>query len=191
MRPLFTVHAGEYLVGVHLQEKKLNVWIPAKDTGVDLLVTDRDNCQAVSLQVKYGKDFLYLKPSWRKAMRCQSWFTLDRVKLEKSPAEFWVFVLPGFESKKPDFVVIPKAELQRRMTEIPSHDGAKLQTYLCSTKSKRCWETRGLKISTMNQIVDGTYEDPIRDFTAYLNENGWAAVTEKLSGQLSSLAIAS
>jgi hypothetical protein len=41
MKPLFTIHAGEYLVGLHVQKSlKLNAWIPAKDTGIDLLVTD-------------------------------------------------------------------------------------------------------------------------------------------------------
>ena len=34
MRPLFTIHAGEYLAGLHVQKTlKLNAWIPAKDRG--------------------------------------------------------------------------------------------------------------------------------------------------------------
>ena len=35
--------AGEYLVGCHLKQnyKHVNVWIPSRDTGVDLLVSDR------------------------------------------------------------------------------------------------------------------------------------------------------
>ena len=43
MRPIFTVHAGEFLVGEHIEKKfpELNVWIPSKDTGVDLLVTNK------------------------------------------------------------------------------------------------------------------------------------------------------
>jgi len=47
MRPMFTIHAGEYLVGLHLQQRLgLNVWIPAKDTGIDLLVTGaRSRCK--------------------------------------------------------------------------------------------------------------------------------------------------
>jgi hypothetical protein len=36
----------------------VNVWIPTKDTGVDLLVSDRKNKKAVSLQVKFSRDFL-------------------------------------------------------------------------------------------------------------------------------------
>ena len=44
MRPLFTVHAGEFLVGQHIEGfKGKNVWVPTKDTGVDLLVTNSAN----------------------------------------------------------------------------------------------------------------------------------------------------
>src|SRR5262249_40876588 len=59
MRPLFTVHAGEYLVGAHIEQShpKWRVWMPTKDTGIDLLVTDVRNRRAVSLQVKFSKDF--------------------------------------------------------------------------------------------------------------------------------------
>jgi hypothetical protein len=60
MKPLFSVHAGEYLVGSHIEHRfrKVNVWVPAKDTGIDLLVTDRSNRRSASLQVKFSKDFL-------------------------------------------------------------------------------------------------------------------------------------
>jgi len=158
MRPLFTIHAGEYLVGVHIQKLKLNAWIPAKDTGIDLLVTDPKNHHAVSLQVKYGKDFLPEEkiPELRDKLRCLSWFTLNREKLDASEAEYWVFVLQGFKSESPDFVVIPTAELQRYMTEIHASDGAKIQIYLCATESKQCWEIRGLGNSVKFQIADGT-----------------------------------
>lgn len=83
MQPLFTIHAGEYLVGLCIQQRlKLNVWIPAKDTGIDLLVTDRENRRTVSLQAKYGKDFLpeEKNPELRDKLRCLSWFTLNRAK---------------------------------------------------------------------------------------------------------------
>lgn len=45
MRPLFTIHAGEYVVGEFIENNlgDLNVWIPAKDTGIDLLVTNKEN----------------------------------------------------------------------------------------------------------------------------------------------------
>jgi predicted helicase len=73
MRPLFTVHAGEYLVGAHIEWrfKRVNVWVPVRDTGVDLLVSDEWNRQTVSLQVKFSKDFLVTHhgPEFQKALR--------------------------------------------------------------------------------------------------------------------------
>ena len=89
MRPLFTIHGGEYLTGLYIQQKlKLNVWIPAKDTGIDLLVTDPKNRRSVSVQVKYGKDFLTGKPAaLRNKLRCLSWFTI-RNPPAVSPSKF-------------------------------------------------------------------------------------------------------
>ncbi|NWG86127.1 MAG: hypothetical protein HXY26_01205 [Hydrogenophilaceae bacterium] len=53
MRPLFTVHAGELLAGEYIERhfRNTNVWVPTKDTGTDLLVTDKKNQATVSLQV--------------------------------------------------------------------------------------------------------------------------------------------
>lgn len=177
MRPMFTIHAGEYLVGLYAQQRLgLNVWIPAKDTGIDLLVTDRENRRTVSLQAKYGNDFLPGKSAaLRESLRCLSWFTLDRAKLKDSPAEFWVFVLHSFKSK-PDFVVIPQAELHQRMTAL--HNERTLQIYFSSGRTF-CWETRGLK-DDMLQMKEGVRKNPLHDFTQYLNADGWAALTKKL-----------
>lgn len=48
MRPIFTDHASEYLLGRHIEKmfKSLNVWVPSKDMGVDLLVTGTSNKRA-------------------------------------------------------------------------------------------------------------------------------------------------
>jgi hypothetical protein len=177
---MFTIHAGEYLVGVHVQRLGLNAWIPAKDTGIDLLVTDRENRRTVSLQAKYGKDFLpeEKNPELREKLRCISWFTLNRAKLAASPAEFWVFVLHGFKSKVPDFMVIRTDELQQRMAKLRNEKT--LQIYLCTTASKHCWEIRGLG-HDVPRIEEGVRTNPLRDFTQYLNANGWAALTKKLT----------
>jgi hypothetical protein len=179
MRPLFTIDAGEYLVGLYIQKSlKLSVWIPAKDVGIDLLVTGSDNLRAVSLQVKYGKDFLpEKKVELRKKLRCISWFTLNPTKLARSQAQFWVFVLRGFESDVSDFVVVPTAKLQQRVTELHSGEDH-FQIYLCSGNGF-CWETRGLG-DDMRQMENGVRKEPLRNFTKYLNERGWAAVTDKL-----------
>jgi hypothetical protein len=57
MRPIFTIHAGEYLVATEIEKKfrDLRVWIPSKDIGIDLLVTDESQNKVASLQVKFSK----------------------------------------------------------------------------------------------------------------------------------------
>jgi predicted helicase len=60
LKQLFTIHAGEFLVANEIEHKfrRANVWIPAKDTGIDLLVSNSDNTKTVSLQVKFSRDYL-------------------------------------------------------------------------------------------------------------------------------------
>ena len=45
MRPMFTIHAGEFLVGQHIELffKDKNVWVPTKGSGIDLLVANSLN----------------------------------------------------------------------------------------------------------------------------------------------------
>ena len=99
MRSLFTIHAGEFVVGEYIQKnfRRLNLWVPARDTGIDLLVTDSKNKKAISLQVKFSKDFLLAKPPiLQKSLRACGWWSLNREKVAKSKADYWVFVLMGF-----------------------------------------------------------------------------------------------
>ena len=133
MRPLFTVHAGEYLVASEIERrfKRTNVWVPSRDTGVDLLVTDRRNRRTLTLQVEFSKDFLetHMEPAFQKQLRACGWWTIDRGKLAKSPADYWVFVLQGFANRTLDFVIVPPRELAKRLTSIHPRD-KKVHTYL-------------------------------------------------------------
>src|SRR5450830_1590543 len=160
MKPLFTIHAGEYLVGSHIEQQfpHLNVWVPSRDTGVDLLVSDRRNRRAVSLQVKFSKDFLvtHMGPVFQKELRACGWWTIDQRKLRTSPADFWVFVLLGFARRTVDFIIVPPRELWRRLRSI--HGSQKMiQSYLWVTEGRQCWETRGLQRKDQLRIADGVY----------------------------------
>lgn len=176
MRPLFTIHGGEYLVGDYIERtyKNVRVWIPSSDTGIDLLVTDRRNRKAVSLQVKYSKDFLPgQNMKFKQELRACGWWTINRKKLRSSPADYWVFVLPGFASRSSDFVVVPTRELARRLAAV--HPGGNtIQSYLWVTNAGRCWETRGLRRDDHLRIAYGRYRNQARDFTAFLNN--WAPI---------------
>jgi hypothetical protein len=172
MKPLFTIHAGEYLVGAHIEQsfRHTNVWVPTRDTGIDLLVSDSRNRRNVSLQVKFSKDFLVTHhgAKFQKQLRACGWWTISRDKLAKSKAEYWVFVLLGFASRTKDFVVVPREQLLGKLDAI--HGRRKMiQVYLWVTEGKRCWETRDLNRAAKLRVTDGTFEHPHRDFTEWLN----------------------
>jgi hypothetical protein len=179
MRPIFTLHAGEFLVGQHIERsfREKNVWVPTKDIGVDLLVTNAGNTKAVSLQVKFSRDFLpimKMAPSMRKGLRACNWYTLDRDKIAKSIADFWVFVLMGFDKHSVDHAVIKPAELIKRLNQVDKAPG-KAQVYIWVTAKNRCWLTRGLKREEQEQIALDTFQHTDRDLTPYLNN--WTMIS--------------
>src|ERR1700721_103246 len=100
MRPLFTIHAGEYLLASYIENRwpNFNVWVPSRDTGVALLVSDRDNHWTVSLQVKFSKDYLFthLGPEFQEPFRAFGWWAINQDKLRASRADFWVLMSHGF-----------------------------------------------------------------------------------------------
>src|SRR2546422_534869 len=115
MRPLFTVHAGEFVVGEFIEQSlpDLDVWVPAKDTGIDLLVTGKRGRPPISLQVKLSRDYkpFEARNEFEKSIVAAGWLTLDHDKLATSKADLWVVVLISHERKlKPQFLVIPPQE---------------------------------------------------------------------------------
>lgn len=180
MKPLFTIHAGEYLVGSHIEENypKWSVWVPSKDTGIDLLVTNTGNKKAVSLQVKFSKDFTQLHSNLlQNKIMAMGWWGHDEKKLKNSPADFWVFVLPSFTEHKTSFIIIRPADLVRRLRSIHGKPSKKIQSYFCVTKTGRCWEHRGLSEADREEIAFDHFSDDARDFSPYLNN--WSPI-EKL-----------
>jgi hypothetical protein len=176
MKPLFTIHAGELLVEHEIQRRfaLTNVWIPTKDTGVDLLVSNRANTKTVSLQVKFSRDYL-VSPIKKNAaflseLRAGGWWTPTRQQIKKKPgAKYWVFVLVGFANRSTDFIIIKPDELLKRLDRIHRGKPNKFQSYLWVTKQGRCFETRGLSRSAQKLIAEGNFEDADRDFTEYLD----------------------
>jgi hypothetical protein len=184
MRPLFTVHAGEFLVGQHIETsfKDKNVWVPTKDLGVDLLITNSANTKAETLQVKFSRDFLpmmKLESVTQRQLRSCTWFTLDEKHLAASKANHWVLVLLGFEKRSYDYLIIKPNELFTRLKTIhgsASGSASRYQTYVWVTKHDRAWLTRNLKRADEERIAQDTYEDKDRDVTGYLND--WSAIKD-------------
>ena len=172
MRPIFTVHAGEYLVGSEIEglSSGYKVWVPSKDSGIDLLVTTESCEKVASIQVKFSKDHLASGKELRANGKIKSggWWTLDRRKLSESPADFWVLVLGQLNARKYDFVVIRPKDLSRRYEKISPGKNI-IQSYFWITSENKCWETRGLGSDDLGKICDGTFKNASRDFTSYLN----------------------
>jgi hypothetical protein len=177
MRPLFTIHAGEFVVGDYIESKfkGVNLWVPSRDTGVDLLVTDSKNKKAVSLQIKFSRDFLatHMPAIFQKPLKACGWWSLNRQKIARSKADYWVFVLVGFERRSTDFVVIKPSALLARLDKIHGK-GKTIQSYLWVTEKKRCWETRGLKQKEQLAIAQNQYSNGVREFSEYLND--WSPI---------------
>ena len=181
MQPIFTIHAGEYLVGSYIENKfkKYNVWVPSKDTGIDLLVTNSKNSKAVSLQVKFSKDYTatHMEAVFQNKFKAWGWWTLNSDKIRKSKADLWVFVMQSFQQKTIECVVVPPKLLLQRLRKI--HGRKKLiQSYILVTNKNKCWETRGLNKADKILIAHNTYSKDIRDFTAYLNN--WTSLKKVL-----------
>jgi hypothetical protein len=185
MRPLFTIHAGEYLLGSHIEHSfpELNVWVPTRDTGVDLLVSDHNNRRAVSLQAKFSKDYLPTQGhEFQEPLRFCGFCMINRDKLRHSQADFWVFVLRGFKKNTTDFVIVPPQELGERLTLIHGLQSEKIKIYPWVTERDECWETRGLKDEDELRIARYQYENPLRDFKKWLNN--WTPVMEPLGPEM-------
>jgi hypothetical protein len=181
MKPLFTVHAGEYLVGEYIERTfpGWNVWLPSKDTGVDLLVTGKRNQKAVSLQIKFSKDYSFNNsPLLQSRMLAGGWWSLDARKIQKSNADFWVFVLPSFVDKETSFIILSPDKLLRRFKTIHGAAKQRIDSFLRVTKTKRCWEARGLPNADMELIAFDRFEDKNRDFTEFLN--AWKQIEARL-----------
>lgn len=142
MRPLFTIHAGEYLVGLELEKQiksrtegtpKYDLWIPSKDTGIDLLLRDVVTEKSIPIQVKFSKDFntnptekggetlkqiekRKIEQDVKEKIKGTSWFSPSQsLIMEKNRADFWVFVIFNFASKQNDFVIIPIKDLKTQV----------------------------------------------------------------------------
>jgi hypothetical protein len=122
MKTLFTIHAGEFLVGSEIEKriKGTNVWVPSKDKGIDLLISDSENVRLVTIQVKFSRDFLvtHMEEIFQKGLLACGWWTHNRKKIQESKADFWVFVLQAFDPKRTQYIIISPQELGQRLSAI-------------------------------------------------------------------------
>jgi hypothetical protein len=180
MTPIFTIHAGEYLVGTHLERtfQGCRVWIPSKDSGIDLLLTDESCSRAVSLQVKYSRDYTDSASAdpRRHSVTRSTFITVKREKLVASPARYWIIVLHSFATKDPRFLVITPEELLKR---IETHHGRRASyiLYFNVVGETKCWEMRAPRAEIKASLDAGTIAQS-RDFTDTLDK--WSQIRNEL-----------
>ncbi len=181
MKTLFTVHAGEFLVGSEIEKRitGANVWVPAKDKGIDLLVSDSQNARLVTIQVKFSRDFLvtHMEEIYQKGLLACGWWTHKHKKIQESRADLWIFVLQAFDPKKTQYIIISPAELGQRFSKIHGPMET-LQSYLWVTEKGKCWEARGLSKKDQILIANNAFTNEDRNFTRYLN--AWKILEQKL-----------
>ncbi len=181
MKTLFTIHAGEFLVGSEIEQRipKARIWLPSKDTGIDLLVTNSSNTRTVALQVKYSRDFVpRMELALTQGLLASGWWKYSRRKLRASKADLWVFALPSFWRKETHYMLIRPAELDRRVSSIYGKADS-VQSYLCVTEKGKCWDARNLSKRDRILIANHSYKNPDRDFTQYLDT--WKELERRLS----------
>ena len=175
MKPLFTVHEGEFLVGAYINrhfKKKFEVWVPTKDEGVDLLVTRRRGKQRpVRVQVKFSRSYGF-KGVAPERFLARGWFTLKPKKIRSSKADLWVFVILTLQQQAV-YILVPTKELVKRIPKLP---GKMWNLYPTAFKPRRCYDLRGLTKSESHlAVVDGP-RDKKRDYSCFL-EN-WKLLDE-------------
>jgi hypothetical protein len=167
MKPIFTVHEGEFLVGDHINRRlgrKYDVWVPTKDSGVDLLVTRKGRRgKAAGLQVKFSRGFS-INEEMARHLIATSWFTLEPRKIRRSQADLWVFVILTLKHAE-HFVVIPTQELRKR---IPHRGRTKWNLYLWVYDDGSCYQVRDLGKEERLDTVHRGVRDSHRDFSEWL-----------------------
>lgn len=121
------------------------------------------------MQVKFSKDFntTHTKELFRKDIRSTGWWTLKKEKIQKSKADYWVFILYSFDSKISDYVIIKPNELLDIFKKTNRNTDT-IHCYITITKNKQAFETRGIskdKRSDAEMELTGT----IRDLTQYID----------------------
>jgi hypothetical protein len=167
MKPIFTIHEGEFLVGDYISRKfgrKFDVWVPTKDSGIDLLVTRKgQKGKAIGLQVKFSRSF-DIHQELARHVNATSWYTLDPKKIRRSQADLWVFAIMTLRHEQ-HFVLIPARELRKR---IPRGAGKTWNMYLWVYGNGSCFQVRDLDNEERLDTAHRGVRDKHRDFSQWL-----------------------
>lgn len=177
MRPIFTIHAGEFIFGDEVSKRfpALDLWIPAKDRGIDFLISDECRQKTTAVQVKMSRDYRphEAKTDFESIRAAGGWLTFPHKKLATSPADIWSIVLVSHERKsRPHFINIPPTVLLERLTKIHEEPKENYHLYpwvLGPSSDRICVEGRGLKKRERQLLADSKLELGARDLTEFFD----------------------
>lgn len=182
MVPFISLHPGEVFVGNFIESnfKRLNLWIPAKDSGVDLLVTSISNNSSISIQVKSSRDYNMMVDS---GIKSGSFFNVRRNNLISSPAKLWIFVQHSARSKGwcQDYIVFERDELVVQLEEVFGSP-EQYTIYFSITGDGRVWITRGVPRKSLANMYGGDPAYRNREVLGKLNN--WEALKSLQSTDL-------
>lgn len=180
MKPIFSIHAGEYLVGSEIEKQcpDWEIWLPSRDVGTDLLIRHKSTKQTKSIQVKFSKSWTetHTRVEFRKHFRTQGWWTLKKDKVRSSPADYWIFALYSFDTSKNDYLIFRKEELINLYKSNKRWDNETIQSYFWTLKNDTAFEGRGLKKKEIQRLLDYPQEFQKRDVSFHLNN--WSILKE-------------
>lgn len=171
MKPIFTLHAGEFVFGERVERnfRYVDLWVPTKDTGIDFLISAQGQTDIVTVQVKMSRDYRppYASSDFEHLLEAAGWFVFTRRALENSPADIWSIVLVSHQRKsQPIFVNIAPSELLRKLESI---HGKREKYHLYPWVIEGgCVEGRGMNMAEKAQFAAGTFKLGERDFSQHL-----------------------
>jgi len=170
MKPIFTVDAGEFLIAKEFERRGYWVWLPSKDTGIDLLVTDHTLKKSCPLQVKFSTDFS-ISDSERigHELKLCGLFQTDLAALKKSSARYWVLLIASFKLRKMAHLIISPRTLYERLSTIHGWQTGKRHFFVWITTDGICWETNGLRKHEQLAVARGEFKDELRNLTPWMN----------------------
>lgn len=184
MKPFYSIDAGEFIVGSIIENRypSISIWFPAKDSGDDLLLYNREKGVSCTLQVKVSRDYLitHMDNQLHPHLKSCGWFTPKRSKIENSESDFWILGLHSYHKnslKSLRLIIIQPTELLHRYDRMHGKVD-QLHSYLWLTKDERVIETRGLGKKDKNKIINGDFIDKNRNFSVFLDN--WLPIEKKL-----------
>jgi hypothetical protein len=86
--------------------------------------------------------------------------------------------IQSLAEKQTSFVILSPAELLRRFEAIHGTGNKRIHSYLRITRTRRCWEARGLAMADRELVALDRFSNTARDFTMFLN--AWKQIETKL-----------